>query len=104
MKVKIKEKEIELKYTFLSLMLYEQVAGEAFNANTISAIITYLYCTIIASHKGLDLPFDEYMKWLDENPNTINEFSEWLIVHNQTQKDLNANTEEKPNADIAKKK
>lgn len=77
--VNIKGNEIELRYSFRSMMIYEKIVGESFQPNGITEIIVYLYSTILSSKKGIDLSFDDFVDWLDENPNAINDFNDWLL-------------------------
>lgn len=79
MKLNIKGNEITLKYSFRSMMIYEKIVGESFQPNGLTEVIIYLYSTILASKKEIDLSFDDFVDWLDDNPNTINEFNEWLL-------------------------
>ena len=77
--VNIKGNEITLKYSFRSMMIYEKIVGESFQPTGVTEVIVYLYSTILASKKGIDLSFDDFVDWLDDNPNAINEFNEWLL-------------------------
>lgn len=79
MVITIKDKTINLKRTFRSLIAYESAMGKAFNPTTISESIMYFYCVIIASDTTLELTYDEFMDWLDDNPKVLNEFTQWLI-------------------------
>ena len=76
--MKINGKEIKFKYTFRALMIFEKIAGESFTGRGISEILIYFYSTIIASNPDITLTFDNFIDWLDENPNAINDFSNWL--------------------------
>jgi hypothetical protein len=78
MEIKIKGKNITLKYSFRGFMIYEKITGESFNPKGITEILVYFYSTIIGSAKDLDLEFDEFMDYLDENPGLVEEFSGWL--------------------------
>ena len=60
-------------------MIYEKIVGESFQPNGVTEVIVCLYSTILASKKGIDLSFDDFVDWLDDNPNAINEFNEWLL-------------------------
>lgn len=86
MKITIKEKEIELKYTLRSMLMYENITEKTFNPSTMSDVITFMYCIVVASSKDYSLKFDDFLDWLDENPNTINEFGEWIqtVVQNNS--------------------
>lgn len=78
MKVTIYDKEIELKYTLRSMLMYENITDKTFNPSTMSDVITFMYCIVVASSKDYSLKFDDFIDWLDENPNIINEFGEWI--------------------------
>lgn len=79
MKVTIKDKEITLKSSFRALIAYEQITNHAFNPSTITDMILYFYCVIIAS-KEFDgtLTFDDFMDYLDEHQDLLNTFTTWL--------------------------
>lgn len=78
MKINIKDKEIELKNTFRSMIIYEKVAGKTFNPEGITEILLYFYSVIMASDKDCQLEFDDLLDMVDENPKLITDFSEWL--------------------------
>lgn len=78
MTITIKEKEYQLKYSFRALMIYENITHKSFNPQTISDIVVFFYAIILASNKKCELLFDDFLDWIDENPNIITEFSEWL--------------------------
>ena len=78
MKITIKEKEIELKNTFRSMIIFEKVAGKTFNPEGITDILLYFYSVIMASDKDCDLEFEEFINMVDENPKLLTDFSEWL--------------------------
>ena len=78
MKIQIKDKEIELKNTFRSMIIYEKVAGKTFNPQGITEILLYFYSVIMASDKDCELEFDDLLDMVDNNPKLITDFSEWL--------------------------
>lgn len=78
MKINIKGKEIELKNTFRSMIIYEKVAGKTFNPQGITEILLYFYSVIMASDKDCELEFDDLLDMVDNNPKLITDFSEWL--------------------------
>lgn len=78
MKINIKGKEIELKNTFRSMIIYEKVAGKTFNPQGITEILLYFYSVIMASDKDCELEFDDFLDMVDNNPKLITDFSEWL--------------------------
>ena len=88
MKIKIQEKEIELKKTFRSYVIYESITDKIFAPKTMSDIITYFYSVILASDRNLELTFDEFIDWLDENENALNDFEQWLTKINEVDSQL----------------
>lgn len=88
MEIKINEKTIKLKKTFRSLIAYESATGKAFNPTTITESIMYFYCVIIASDTTLEITYDEFMDWLDNNPTAFQEFTEWLIEQSEIESRL----------------
>lgn len=78
MKVTIKEQEITLKYSMRALFQYENITGQSFNPKTLQDFCTFFYCVLCSSNKDLDLTFDEFVDYLDEDPSKMNEFAEWL--------------------------
>lgn len=101
MKLKINENEIELKHTLRSLILYENVTGQTFAApQTIQDIITYFYCVVVGSSKDYSLSFDEFVDVLDEQPNLINEFTQWI----QDQAKINEDVKKKSKTKVKTEK
>jgi hypothetical protein len=79
MKLNIKDKEIELKYSIRALLMYENMTDKTFSTSTLlTDMIVFMYCVVISSSKDYSLSFDEFIDYLDENPNAIQEFAEWL--------------------------
>lgn len=88
MQITINEKKIQLKKTFRSLIAYESATGKAFNPTTVTESIMYFYCVVISSDSELELTFDTFMDWLDDNPMALQEFTEWLIEQNSIESKL----------------
>ena len=82
MEIIINDKTIKLKKTFRSVIAYEQAMKKAFNPTTISETIMYFYCVVIASDTNIELTYDDFINWLDDNPTAIKDFTEWLIKVN----------------------
>lgn len=88
MEIKINDKTIQLKKTFRSLIAYESAMGKTFNPTTITESIMYFYCVIIASDMELELTYDEFMDWLDDNPTALQDFTQWLIEQSEIENKL----------------
>ena len=83
MKVVIKEQEIELKKTMRSYMMFESITDKAFAPKNLTDMVTYFYCVVMSSCKGLELQFDEFIDWLDEHEEMIKQFTQWLAGINE---------------------
>lgn len=91
MKITIKDKEIELKYTMRSMLMYENMTDKTFTPTTLTDIITYFYCVVISSSKDYSLSFDEFIDYLDENVDVVSEFSTWIVDIITNQNNLKKN-------------
>lgn len=78
MTITVKEKEYNIKYSFRALMIYENITHKSFNPKTISDMIVFFYSIVLASNKGCELLFDDFLDWIDENPDKVNDFASWL--------------------------
>ena len=95
MKVEINDKEIELKYTFRAYMIFEQITDHSFTGSNLSDFITFFYSVLMASDRELAIDFDNFIEWLDENPDKLNEFTEWMIANTKKQSELSSKKEVK---------
>lgn len=91
MTITINDKDIELKYTLRSMMMYENITGKTFAPEGVSDILTFFYCVVVASAKNYDLKFDDFLDVIDENQDKLNEFSLWLTNVVATQNYLKKN-------------
>lgn len=96
--VKLKDKEVELKASFRAYMLYENITQKSFAPTTMTDVITFFYCILITSAKDYDFKYNEFLDMLDERPEYLTEFSEWLVD------EFNKNTRLSPNESEDKKK
>lgn len=71
-------KDYDLKYSIRAIMIYENATNKSFNPKTFSDIITFFYCILVSSGKGDVFDFEVFTSILDEHPEKIQEFSEWL--------------------------
>lgn len=78
MNIFIDDKEIQLKYTFRAMMIYENITEKTFEPKGITEFILLFYSIVMASDKELSLSINEFMDWLDNNQDKLNEFIQWL--------------------------
>jgi hypothetical protein len=92
--LKIKDKEVELKYSFRSLMLYENIQNKSFTPSTTTDVLVFMYCVIMGSAKDLDFTFDEFLDLVDEDQTLVIKFSNWLTKEINKQNTLSPEEEE----------
>lgn len=79
MKVRIKEQEVELRYSMRALFTYERISGQSFNPKTLEDFCTFFYCVLCSSNKDINLTFDEFIdEIIDPQPELLNQFALWL--------------------------
>lgn len=82
MKIKIGEgkdsRDIELKYSFRSLIMYENIQNKTFAPQTMTDVLVFFFCTILGSDRDVQLSFDDFLDMIDVNPQLVSDFSEWL--------------------------
>lgn len=83
MTITINNKEVTLKKSFRSYIIYESATGKPFAPNTLTDSILFFYCVVISSNSELDVTFDDFLTWLDENNTALAEFTEWLIKQSE---------------------
>ena len=102
MKIQILGREIELKATFRAYIIFENITGKSFQQlSTLADVLTFFYATILGSAKTTDISFDAFLDFIDENPNVVTEFSEWMAGSNAVVEEASNSNVEK---DDAKKK
>ena len=88
MEITINNQTIKLKYSFRGFMAYEQITNEAFKPDGLKSLITLFYSFVMVSDNQLSITFDEFIDWLDENPNKLNDFSNFIAENNERQNNL----------------
>lgn len=92
--LKIKDKDVILKYSFRSLMLFENIQNKSFTPSTTTDVLVFMYCVIMGSAKDLDFTFDEFLDMIDEDQTLVIKFSEWLTKEINKQNTLSAEEKE----------
>ena len=78
MKLKILDKEIEVKFTFRANVTYEYAHGETFMADTTEHFIEYFYYSVMAVLGDGAMSFKDFYDFINENPWYYYEFvEEW---------------------------
>ena len=76
--VRVKDKEITLKYSFRVFFIFENIMNRSFQPNTTSDVLVFFYSCIMASEKNLEFSFDEFLDMVDEKPELIGEFADFI--------------------------
>ena len=79
--IQLSGKELIVKQSFRSLMLFEEMTGRNVNQlnDSLSDILTLLYCMLKASNKkNFIYSFDEFIDEIDLNPEIPVVFTEFL--------------------------
>lgn len=103
MTINIKGKDIELKYTIRSLVLYENIMGKSFQPETTMDVIVFFLCVLLASDKTLQLTLDELIDAIDNDNMLMSKFSEWLTNEITKQNIMSQDTHIEVNDDSKKK-
>lgn len=104
MTIKIHDREIKLKYSFRSILLYENITGKSFNPVTTTDTLIFMYSVIMASDKEISFTFDEFMDMIDDNPKLVVEFSEFIASEFEKNETLSPDDEEEKKAKAPTKK
>ena len=104
MKITIKDTNLELKYSIRTNIMYENVLEKSLDyskLNNVSEITQLFYCNILATMQAnkmpLDLTWDEYIEWLDENGgySYLNDYALWLTKQLEIQFNISKKEEKK---------
>lgn len=89
--------ELNLRQTFRAHILYEQIMGHGFTGSDgLNGVIVLFFSYIAGSNPHSNVDYDEYMDWLDENPNMLTLFSEWIQAQNTAKHSMTQEKEENP--------
>lgn len=94
MTIKIKDKEVTLKYSFRCFFIFENIMGRSFTPNTTTDVLVFFYSCIMASEKNLEFNFDEFLDLVDAQPELIAQFSEFITSAVKVNKGLKPDNEE----------
>ena len=87
--VRIKDRDVTLKKSYRSMIVYESITGSVFQPKNLTDMLTYFYSVIISSDKDLVFTFDEFIDWLDgSNPSLLDDFTSWVTEVGQTEDDI----------------
>lgn len=104
MKINVKDKEVDLKWTNRGLVNYENISGKSMtDCTSYNDVLIMFYSFLQGSTKNtLQLTWDEFQDWLDDDyEKSIEEkreyvltaFSNWYVKELERQNFLSANME-----------
>lgn len=96
MKIEILNKEIELRQTCRTDIIYENIKDNSFTGRTQSEWIVYFYSCILACSNLTELSIEEFFDWLDENRTKLIEFVEWYTKTYQVLADATKKSNKQP--------
>lgn len=96
--------DLNLRQTFRAHIIYEQIMGESFNSKAgLNGMIVLFYSYIMGCNKDATIDYDGWFDWLDENPQMLAEFTDWVVSINKARVKDNEEREE-PQEDSGAKK
>ena len=95
-----KFEDLNLHETFRTHMIYEDVTKESFTPTSIKNVLIYFFANTMACNRELAVDFDEFLDWVDKNPNMVSDFIDWLTKSNK--KNV-VKSEEQPTSEEAEK-
>ena len=93
MKITINDKEIELKNKLRAILIYEQITDKTFNPTTLTDMMLYFYCVVLANEPSINLSFIEFMEMLDDKPELFDQFNRWILNLNNVNGQYSDNTD-----------
>jgi len=76
--ITIKGKEYKAEVTLRAMMAFEEATGKAFEIKTMSDIIKYCFCIILANNDEVELELKDFVEALDEEPQIMQSFNDLL--------------------------
>lgn len=86
-KIKIGNKNYNLKYTIRSLFLFEQITKKPFKIETLLDNYVFFYCLLLANNKDNVIEWDDFIDALDKDPTLFSKMSE-IIAKQQKKNEL----------------
>ena len=77
--ISINNKDYNIKYTLRSIFIFEEITKKGFEISSTLDQYIFFYSLILANNKDFQMSFDEFIDFLDENPEKIRDFTNFLI-------------------------
>lgn len=73
--------ELNLRESFRSHMIYEEITGESFRPTNIKNVLIFFYSNIMAVNRELTIDFEAFVDWMDEHPEYLGMFVDWFTAN-----------------------
>ena len=73
--------ELNLRESFRSHMIYEEITGESFHPTNIKNVLIFFYSNIMAVNRELAIDFEAFVDWMDEHPEYLGMFVDWFTAN-----------------------
>lgn len=83
MKVTIKDKEYDIRFSLRVLFKYEEVCGHPFEGKRLQELYMLMHCALLALNEDYTLTFDELIDYCDDDKSVFETFQ---LVLNDSQK------------------
>ena len=79
-KIRIAGSEYQIKQSFRSLMLFEDMTGKPVSEanDSINTIMLMFYCILKACNKNFEYDFEQFVDVVDDNPESVEVFTNFL--------------------------
>ena len=77
MKITVKDREVELKYSLRIYMVFESMVNRAFNPNLTGDAVMLFLAAILSSDSNCDIDLDGLIDMIDEEPMLLDDFIKW---------------------------
>lgn len=104
MKLTIHNKEVEFKFKFLADIIFEQIQGHSFKADSESDWIIYFYSSYLANSEDYETDLETFISYLDEDPANFYAFVGWYTKIMTNQMSLISKDKEQDKKKVTKKK
>lgn len=71
-------KELKLKYTNRSMMIFEAITDKVFQLENMTDQYIFFYSTLLANNPDLQITFDEFIEELDNDAEAFPHFTDWF--------------------------
>jgi len=77
MKITVKDREVELRYSLRIYMVFESMVNRAFNPNLTSDAVMLFLSAILSSDPDCEINLDELIDMIDKDPILLDDFIKW---------------------------